>query len=257
VGRTAISSIDLNADLAEHDGQGYGADDAILDLVSSASIACGAHAGTREVMERTAAAARDRGVSIGAHPGYPDRHGFGRRETGLTIEQIMDSVRLQLLLLAECCERQSAHVSYVKPHGALYNRAARDEHLAGTLAECVAAIDRRLVILAPAGSAMEKRAREAGLTVAREAFIDRAYLADGSLVSRDQQDAVLHDADAAASLAVTMAREGIVPAVDGSRVHVMPQSLCVHSDSPNVIQIVRLARQSLEAAGIAIRPFVT
>jgi len=257
VSDASISSIDLNADLAEHDGAGYDADDAMLAVVSSASIACGAHAGSREVMERTVAAARDRGVSIGAHPGYPDREGFGRREVGLPLDRIMSSVREQIFLLAECCERQGAYLGYVKPHGALYNRAAGDAQLARALIECVASIDSRFVLLAPRGSAMEREGRSAGLAIAREAFIDRGYLPDGSLVPRDHQGAVLVDPEAAARRAVSMAREGIVTAMDGSVVEISPQSLCVHSDSPNALSIVTLVRQRLEAADIAIRAFVT
>lgn len=248
-------SIDLNADLGEHDETGFDADFAMLDVVSSASIACGAHAGSAEVMRATVAGAYERGVSIGAHPGYPDREGFGRRELGIGVETILASVEAQIELLAECCAVEGARLSYVKPHGALYNRAARDQGLARVLAGCVARFDSSLVMLALAGSQLETESRSHGLTVAREAFIDRAYLADGTLVSRDRPGAVIDDPEIAAFRAVGMARDRRITTIDGLSIDVEADSFCVHGDSRNTLDTVRLTREKLEQAGFAVHPF--
>jgi len=248
-------SIDLNADIGEHAGDGASRDAAILDIVSSASIACGVHAGSRDVMEMTIKAAIERGVSIGAHPSYPDREGFGRRELGMPIPEILDSVREQILLLEELCAKAGTRMSYVKAHGALYNRAARDTDLASELARCVASINPKLTMLALSGSVLEHESRAAGLSVAREAFIDRAYVSDGTLLPRDRPGAVINDASIAAARAVEMARYGAVRSFDGKRVLVTPDSLCVHGDSRNVIEIVTTARRRLEEVGFTIAPF--
>jgi UPF0271 protein len=152
-------SIDLNADIGEHDGEGYSADALLLDIVTSASIACGKHAGSLEVMRRTVALAYERGVSIGAHPGYPDREGFGRREIGLSLEKILDSFENQIQNLQACCDAEGALMRYVKPHGALYNRAVKDSELAGLLAASIVRLDSSIVMLALAGSALETESR--------------------------------------------------------------------------------------------------
>ncbi len=252
---TLIRSIDLNADLGEHDGDGGDADAAMLDVVSSASISCGAHAGSRAVMEMTVEAALERGVSIGAHPSYPDRAGFGREELNMRVDLIVESVREQIEELAEVCAAANATLSYVKPHGALYNRAARDAELATALIDCVMRIDPDLVILALAGSTMEDECRSAGLAVAREAFIDRAYMSDGTLVSRDRAGSVIHDAALAADRALEMALDGFVRAIDGTPLTITPDSLCVHGDSRNAIGVVSAARRRLEEEGFTITSF--
>jgi UPF0271 protein len=248
-------SIDLNADLGEHEGNGYAADFALLDVVTSANIACGGHAGSPDVMRLTVAAASGRGVSIGAHPGYPDREGFGRRELNLGIETILASVQAQIELLAECCAVEGARLRYVKPHGALYNRAVRDEELARLLAARIANVDRSLMILTLPGSALEREARSTGLTVAREAFIDRAYSSDGTLVPRDTPGAVIEDPGMAATRALEMARDHTVTTLGGVPIGISPDSLCVHGDSRHALETVRLARQKLEDAGFAVRAF--
>ncbi|MGH9420836.1 MAG: LamB/YcsF family protein [Thermoanaerobaculia bacterium] len=248
-------TIDLNADLGEHDGHGYAADNAMLDVVSSANIACGAHAGSKMVMETTVKAAHDRGVSIGAHPSYPDREGFGRVETGLRIDDIIASMRDQIEALSRCCTAQGARLSYVKPHGALYNRASRDVELARAIAECVAQIDSTLTMLALSGSSLAEESRNAGLNVAREAFIDRAYKSDGMLVPRHEEGAVIADAAAAAERAVGIAKDHRITAIDGSELNTRADSLCVHGDSPDAIEIVTAARKKLESLGFTIAPF--
>jgi UPF0271 protein len=248
-------SIDLNADLGEHDGGGFDADFALLDVVSSASIACGSHAGSAEVMRATVAAAYERGVTIGAHPGYPDREGFGRRETGMAMDQILASLEAQIELLSECCAVEGARMRYVKPHGALYNRAAKDQELARLVAERIARFDSSLVVLAPAASMLQKESLSYGLTVAREAFIDRAYLDEGTLLPRERPGAVIDDPSTAADRAVGMIRDGTIRTIDGRSIRVEADSLCVHSDSRNALETVRLTRARLEHAGFAVRPF--
>ena len=250
-------SIDLNADIGEHDGERYAADSALLDVVSSANIACGKHAGSLEVMRKTVALAYERGVCIGAHPGYPDREGFGRREIGLSLEQIITSYEKQIENLLACCDTEGARLRYVKPHGALYNRASKDRELARLLATSVMRMDSSLMLLALAGSALESEGIACGLRVASEAFIDRVYLADGTLMPRDRDDAVIDNADTAARRAVQLADTGTVVANDGSVVGVKPQSLCVHGDSRNALQTIRLTRANLEDAGFIIQPFST
>lgn len=248
--------IDLNCDLGEHDGDGYASDAAILDMVSSANIACGAHAGSPVVMRETIRAARSRDVCIGAHPGYADREGFGRHAINASRAAIRDSVLSQLSLMAECCEAEDATLRYVKPHGALYNQAATDPEIAHLIATTVSAFDASLWLLALAGSELERRAIQLGLNVAREAFIDRAYLADGTLVPRSRSGATLTDPNVAAARAVRLAREGRVLTIDDEDIDVRPESLCVHGDGATACETVAATRAALESVGISLRPFV-
>jgi len=252
---TSSRSIDLNADLGEHDGDGFAHDEAILDVVSSASIACGAHAGNPAVMRRTVVAAHSRGVSIGAHPGFPDREGFGRRESGLSISEIGDSVADQIEELAKCCLAEGARLGYVKPHGALYNRAVSDTGLAEEISQRIAMIDDSLIVLTLPHSALADAATRIGLEVAREAFIDRAYLPDGTLVPRSRDGAVIHDVHSSAARAVEMIRDGRVTAIDGSQIEIDAQSFCVHGDSVSALETVSEARRLIEAAGFSVKPF--
>jgi UPF0271 protein len=208
-------------------------------------------------MRATIAAAYERGVSIGAHPSYPDREGFGRRELNLETSAIIRSFEAQVELLAEACAVEGAVLAYVKPHGALYNRAAKDAGLADSLAECIARFDPSLTMLALAGSALETASRSHGLRVAREAFIDRAYMPDGTLVPRDQSGAVLHNPEIAATRAVLMARDHEVTAIDGTVIRIDADSLCVHGDSRNAIETILLSRGALEAAGFSIHSFAS
>lgn len=249
------NTIDLNADLGEHDGTGYAADDALLGVISSVNIACGAHAGSREVMLRTALSAHERGVVIGAHPSYPDREGFGRRVIDIPMDELEESVREQIRALQSCCMEAGASLRYVKPHGALYNRAARDNDLARMLARCIREIDPQLCVLSPPQGELESAARAAGLRTAREAFIDRAYDSDGSLVARDEPGAVLTGAEELAARAVRIARDGLVEAIDGHDIDIAADSLCVHGDSPNALAIVMSARAALVENGFSIRGF--
>jgi UPF0271 protein len=206
-------------------------------------------------MRRTIRAAVDRGVSIGAHPGYPDREGFGRHELNMTLRSILDSFEEQLVSINECCKLEGATLRYVKPHGALYNRAAREPELAAVLADATARFDTSLFMLALSNSQMEKAARARGLHVAREAFIDRAYMSDGSLVPRKSIGAVIRNSAEAADRAVTIAVNQKIESVEGYMVEVVADSLCVHGDSANALETVSLARSRLQEAGFEIKAF--
>ncbi|HET6764373.1 MAG TPA: 5-oxoprolinase subunit PxpA [Longimicrobiaceae bacterium] len=250
------NSIDLNADLGESFGAWRaGDDDAVLAVVTSANVACGFHAGDPVVMRRTVAAAADRGVSIGAHPGYPDLMGFGRREMAASPDEVTAYVMYQVGALHAFCTAAGVRLRYVKAHGALYNRAGRDPATAAALAEGVRLVDPTLALLALAGSEMVRAGQASGLRVAAEAFVDRAYLPTGDLVPRSQPGATLHDVDVVSARAVRMAREGTVEAIDGTVIHVAPDSLCVHGDNPDAAAIVRAVRDRLRAEGIAVAPF--
>ncbi len=254
----AQRTIDLNADLGEHDGDGYEHDFALLDVVTSASIACGAHAGSPDVMRRTVRAAVERGVTIGAHPSYPDRPGFGRVEVKCSPDELLSTIWEQLNLMEECCRGEGARLAYVKPHGALYNVAVKNSEVASVITDAIARVNGSIFVLvlpARGGSALSIMAERHNLRVAAEAFIDRAYLPDGTLVSRGSDGAVIHDVGVAARRAVELATTGKVRAFDGTVVDIEPQSLCVHSDSTNALAMVTESRDQLVAAGFLIRSF--
>ena len=249
-------TIDLNADL----GEGFGhsrltEDEALLDLVSSANIACGFHAGDATTMRDTVRAAASRGVAIGAHPSYPDIPGFGRRELGLSPKEIRFHVAYQLRAFRDICVAENAKLSYVKAHGALYNRAARDSSAAAAIAQAIRDVDPSLVLLGLAGSEMARAAAKAGLTFAAEAFADRAYKRDGSLVPRQEPGAVIHDVQTAVERAITLVKSNTVAADDGTTLRVVAQSLCVHGDNPDALPLLRELRATLESSGVRIAPF--
>ena len=251
-----MSSVDLNADLGEGAGPGLSAVDAeLLSLVTSANIACGFHAGGPLVMRATVAQAVSSGVVIGAHPGYPDREGFGRRELNLSAEEVAAIVIYQVGALGGCCSAAGARVRYVKLHGALYNRAACDAELARAVAQAVRSVDRRLILLGLPGSALLQAGETCGLRVAREAYLDRAYKSDGTLVSRQTPGSVLDDVAAVVERGVLMATEGTVVANDGTRIAIRAESLCVHGDSPNSATMLRELRPRLQREGITLASF--
>ncbi len=238
-----MPSLDLNADLAEGQaGTPPPGDEVLLQLISSANVACGYHAGDALLMQRTVAAARARNVRIGAHPGYPDPTGFGRRAMAATPDEVTAYIIHQAGALAAFCRAAGTSLSYVKPHGALYNTAVRDAATATAIAAGVRAVDPSLTILALPNSELFEAAAAAGLGTAREGFADRGYQADGTLIPRGQPGALITDPAAAAEHALALA-----PHVD---------SLCVHSDTPGAVNIVRTVRERLIAAGYTIAPFV-
>lgn len=249
-------AIDLNADLGEGFGRSrLAADEALLDMVSSANIACGFHAGDATTMRDTVMAAKARGVTIGAHPSYPDIPGFGRRELGLSPRDIGFHISCQLRALRDVCGAEDAKLSYVKPHGALYNRAARDPEIAAMVVSSIRDVEPSLTLLGLAGSEMAHAAELAGIAFASEAFVDRAYKPDGTLVPRDQPGAVIHDVTSAVQRAVMLVKGKTITADDGSELRISAQSLCVHGDNPDAAAMLSALRARLESGGITIAPF--
>ncbi len=246
-------TMDLNADLGESYGAwSMGDDEAMLDVVTSANIACGFHAGDPVTIRRTCESAARRGVAIGAHPSYPDLVGFGRREMAMSRDELEAAVLVQLGALDACCRAAGARMSYVKPHGALYHRVAHDPEHASALVGAMRAYDEGLALLV-AGGVVADLARATGLRVFTEAFADRAYGQDGLLVPRSQPGSVITDPELIASRVVLLARDQTVIAVDGTRVRVAADSICVHGDTPGTVELARVARAALESAGIEVR----
>lgn len=245
-------AIDLNCDL----GEGAGHDVELMPLVTSANIACGAHAGDETTMRATVGLAMEHGVAIGAHPGFPDREQFGRRERAVSPEQIGDWVREQTQALIALAQEAGARVSHVKPHGALYNMAARDCVMAEAVAEAVKACDERLVLVGLAGSELPAAGQRAGLRVAHEVFADRAYHRDGTLVARADPDALITDAEMAAQRMVELLRTGKVRSVDGCEVVLPADTICVHGDGANAVHFARELRRALIAARMRLGPLL-
>ena len=249
-------TIDLNSDLGENVPERIVSDDArMLQIVTSANVSCGFHAGTPDGIRGTLAAASRAGVVIGAHPGYRDPENFGRTPLAPDSATLQAHIEYQLGALGGLASAVGGGVSYVKPHGALYNTIANDERQAADVVAAVKAIDPSLVLLGLAGSVVLTIAERAGLAVAAEAFADRAYLPDGRLVPRTQQGAVVHEPATIAQRMVRLAAEGVIRAVDGTDVAVAAQSICVHGDSPGAVAIAAETKRMLMAAGIGIAPF--
>ncbi|MBR4165811.1 MAG: 5-oxoprolinase subunit PxpA [Lachnospiraceae bacterium] len=247
--------VDLNSDLGESFGAyKIGMDADILQYVSSANVACGFHAGDPLVMEETVRLAKKAGAAVGAHPGYPDLQGFGRRNMICTPKEVKVYVKYQLGALLAFTRSARIPLQHCKPHGALYNMAAKDKALAAAIAEAVADVDAGIILLGLAGSAMTEAGKEAGLRVAGEVFADRAYQADGSLVPRSMPGAVIHDTEEALSRTVRMVKEGIVTAVTGETVPLTADSICVHGDNPSALAFVKAIRERLETEGVSVVP---
>jgi UPF0271 protein len=247
--------IDLNCDMGESFGRyTIGNDEAMMPYITSANIACGLHAGDPLVTERTVRLAQEHGVGIGAHPGFPDLQGFGRRVMQLAPEEAEAFVLYQVGALAAFAKAAGAELVHVKPHGALYNLAARDRPLAEAIARAVVRFSRQLILVGLANSLLVEAGLEAGLPVAREAFADRAYEADGSLRSRRRPGAVLEDPAQAAEQVVRIARDGLVVAYTGEEVPVQAETICLHGDTSTAVEIAKTIRGELEAAGIEVVP---
>lgn len=244
-----MASIDLNSDL----GEGAGTEAALMPLISSVNIACGAHAGDPATMRATIAQAMAYGVRVGAHPGYRDPASFGRRALDLPAAALAADLTAQIVTLQTLAAEAGARVAHVKAHGALYNQGERDEPIAELIARTVAAIDPTLAIVATPASAMARAAGGAGIRLIREGFIDRTYEPDGTLRSRSLPGAMLLDPASAAAQALGFVREGGVRATDGSFLSLEVDSLCIHGDSPGAVEIAEAVRAAFVAAGIAIR----
>jgi UPF0271 protein len=248
--------IDLNSDL----GEGYGpwtmGDDAqILDCVTSANIACGGHAGDPETMYRTLRLAAQKGVRVGAHPGYVDREGFGRRVIPMAVDEIGRMVVAQVGALVALARLAGTEVRYVKPHGALGNLAAADRGVAAGIVAAIQGLDPQLAVLAISGTMLEQVAREQGVAVYSEVFADRAYQPNGQLVPRSRPGAVLHDAQEAADRLVGYLRSGRMPVAGGEPIALRADSICVHGDSPHAVEMARHIRARLQAEGVVLTPF--
>ncbi|HWV25540.1 MAG TPA: 5-oxoprolinase subunit PxpA [Thermomicrobiales bacterium] len=249
--------IDINSDVGESYGAfRQGADDELFPLISSANVACGFHGGDPRTMERTVRALANLGVAIGAHPSYPDLVGFGRRVIQATPDEIRTDVIYQIGALKGFCDIAGVPLHHVKPHGALYNLAARDAAVAGAIVAAVHALAPDVAIYAQPGSVLESSAREAGLQVMREAFADRAYLANGSLASRHLPGAVLTDPREVGERVIRMIRGEAIPTVDGDPIAIEAETICIHSDTPTAVPIARELRRMLGEAGIAVETIV-
>lgn len=253
-----MREIDLNSDLGESFGAyTIGMDAEVLAQITSANIACGFHAGDPLVMARTVALARAANVSIGAHPGFPDLAGFGRRAMKCSPAEIKAYVQYQIGALQGFAVEQGMQLQHVKAHGALYNMAVKDLSIGEAIATAVAAVDRELILLCPYGSAMAKAGEKAGLRVACEVFADRAYQADGSLVPRTQAGAIIHDRAEAVQRTVRMVLEGSVTAISGEEIPIRADSVCVHGDNPEALAFTRDIHRALEDAGVTVAPFAS
>jgi 5-oxoprolinase (ATP-hydrolysing) subunit A len=245
--------IDLNADVGESFGAWrIGEDERLIPLVTAINVACGFHAGDPLVIERTVRLGVDAGVAIGAHPGYADLPGFGRRDIEMPLDELEASVVYQVAAVAGFAAAAGVALRHVKPHGALYNRSARDAAVAAAIARGVRRVSADLVLVGLAGSLSLTAARDAGLPVAAEAFADRAYEPDGTLRSRRLEGSMLSDPDAAARQAVSIARDRRVTAIDGSVVPVEADTICVHGDEAGAADRAAAVREALEAAGIRV-----
>jgi UPF0271 protein len=241
-------SIDLNSDL----GEGEPSENELLKFVSSASIACGFHAGDPSSMTGSILAARAAGVAVGAHPSFFDRENFGRKELPVSTNEVFALVAYQVGAFLGIATSLGVRPNHVKPHGALYNMAARDPALADAVAHGLLAVDRSLLLFAPSGSALARAGEAVGLRIVREVFADRHYQPDGSLVPRTQPNALLHDAGEAGERVLRMLREEVVRAVDGSDIPIEADTICVHGDTEDAVAFVKNLRAQLAAAGIAV-----
>jgi 5-oxoprolinase (ATP-hydrolysing) subunit A len=251
------NTVDLNSDMGESFGRWtLGADETLMQYVSSVNIACGFHAGDPTVMRKTVQLAKKYNVAIGAHPGYFDVRGFGRFDIDVPLDVLQNDIIYQLGALQALCNVENVKLSYIKPHGALYNRMARDENVARVILQATREFNASLPVLLLANSVAENVGRELGLTIKREGFIDRAYLAEGSLQPRSEAGSVIHDVAQAAERALQMVQTKSIPAVDGSSVMIQADSLCIHGDSPNAVAMAKAVKERLEQAGIIVRSFI-
>lgn len=247
--------IDLNCDLGESFGAyTIGMDGEVLPFISSANVACGFHASDPVVMAKTVAAAKAAGVAVGAHPGYPDLQGFGRRNMAVPPREVKAMVQYQVGALWAFCKANGIVMQHVKPHGAMYNMAGKDEALALAVCQGIAEVDKDLILMGLSGSMLLRAAEDCGLKAASEVFADRGYQADGSLVPRGKPGAMVENEEEAVARVVRMVKHGLVTAVTGEEIPIRADSVCVHGDSPKALAFVKKIRAGLEAAGVDIVP---
>ena len=249
-------TVDLNSDLGEgHGSWSMGDDDALLSIVTSANVACGFHAGDPSIMRHVTAQAVSNGVSIGAHVAYRDLTGFGRRFIDVDPATLRDEVTYQIGALDAITRQVGGTITYVKPHGGLYNAIVTHEEQAGAVVAAVRAFNPDLVLMGLPGSVVLKLAEVAGLRTAHEAFADRAYTPEGHLVSRKEKDSVLHDPEQIARRCIAMATGEPIKDINGDPLTLQPDSICVHGDTPGAVEIARQVREALEGAGVPLAPF--
>jgi len=247
-------SIDLNCDMGESFGAWrMGNDTELMNYVSSVNVACGFHAGDASAMRKTVETALKKGVAIGAHPSFPDLQGFGRRSMVLSTQEIFDIVLYQVSALKGVCEAFGAKLNHVKPHGALYNQAAKDSGIAAAIVEAARAIDKNLVFYGLSGSCLISEAEKLGLKTASEVFADRTYQADGSLTPRSAPNALIKDGGRAVSQILQMIKEQTVSAINGEKVALKAETVCIHGDGENALEFARMIREKLINDNIQIR----
>lgn len=247
--------IDINCDMGESFGPyRMGEDEAIIRHITSANIACGFHAGDPRVMARTVALARDHGVAVGAHPGYPDLVGFGRRNLETEPGQVKHDLLYQIGALSAFTRTAGVPLRHVKPHGALYNLAARHERIAGEVVDAVLSYDPELILFALAGSLLAEMAASRGLRVAREIFPDRAYLANGQLAPRSMEGAVIHDSETVKTRLLQLLSTGRMECIDGGEIRLEVDTICIHGDTPGASSLAASLKALLESAGHVVRP---
>ena len=249
-----MAIIDMNSDLGESFGAWkMGMDEAVMKHISSSNIACGWHAGDSEAMIRTVRAAKKLNVAVGAHPGYPDLLGFGRRNMTCTPDELYAYTLYQTGAIMGVCASEGVELQHVKPHGAMYNQAAKDPKLAAAIVKAVKNLGGGLILMGLAGSEFEKTAAEQGVPFAAEAFVDRGYMADGSLVPRDKPGAFIHDPDEAAARMVKLIKEGTIVTPEGQTLKLKAHSICVHGDSTEAVKMAEVVKAALEKNGIAVK----
>lgn len=247
--------VDLNSDLGESFGAyQMGRDSELIPLITSANVACGYHAGDPLVMEKTTQLIKEAGIAMGAHPGFPDLIGFGRRNLQVSPKEAAAYLTYQLGALEAFTRHHGLRLQHVKPHGALYNMAVQNQHLATAIAEAVARYDQELILLCPGASELALAGQSAGLKIAREVFADRAYEKDGSLVARHKEGAMITDEQLALDRLIQMITRGSVQAIDGTTIPIQADSVCVHGDSPKALALVRSIRRRFQAEAIQLRP---
>ena len=248
-----MKKVDLNSDLGEGFGKfKLGMDEEILDEITSVNIACGWHAGDPLIMENMVKLAKDRCVAVGAHPGYPDLMGFGRRNMNVTPEEVKAYVKYQIGALKAFVHSEGVELQHVKPHGAMYNMAVNDYSLALGIAQGIKEVDSQLILLGLAGSELIRAGKECGLKVASEVFADRAYTKDGKLVPRNVEGAVLYDKETVIKRVIRMIKEGKVQSIDGNDIDIEAESICVHGDNPEAVEFVSEIKKALKNEGIKI-----
>ena len=241
-------SVDLNCDM----GEGCGNDAELMDFVSSVNVACGFHAGDAATMRKTVETAVEKGVAIGAHPSFPDRAGFGRTAMKLPAHEVYEIVGEQIAALRQICVAVGAKLCHVKPHGALYNQAARDEELANAISKAVRDIDKDLMIFGLAGSTLIDAAKKQGMLTACEVFADRTYQPDGSLTPRSELNALIHDTNTAVAQVLQMVKNKIVTATDGRSIPISADTICIHGDGDNALEFAKAVRHKLIENGVTI-----